>query len=318
MFDNIFQKFFNIFPHYIVKKNFLYKKTFYFFFCLIKFFLKKPVILNFKNYKFLAFPQKFDYSRFLLTRGDLPDPGELDFIKKTIKNKKSLFIDCGSNYGSYSIPIAAFNKNCDVHAFDASRSVKKIFFRNLKLNNLKNIKYHNLAIGDENKTVIFHEDIYNDIIDSTGSGFVVNEISSKNIDYKIKMIRLDSFFSSEKLKKYELVFIKIDLEGHDIKAIYGSSNIIKKIKTVIMFEFSKMIYANSFTEKDFINLLNKNNLIITDLNLKFLTLQKLKNRLNELDNSHQTCGNYLLFNKNLIKKELFNNIKRKQERWPSY
>ena len=85
-----------------------------------------------------------------------------------------------------------------------------------------------------------------------------------------------------------------------------------------MFEFSKMIYANSFTEKDFINLLNKNNLIITDLNLKFLTLQKLKNRLNELDNSHQTCGNYLLFNKNLIKKELFNNIKRKQERWPSY
>jgi len=116
------------------------------------------------------------------------------------------------------------------------------------------------------------------------------------------MIRLDSFFSSVKLKKYELVFIKIDLEGHDIKAIYGSSNIIKKIKTVIMFEFSKMIYTDNFIEKDFINLLNKNNLIITDLNLKFLTLQKIKNRLNELDNSHQTCGNYLLFNKNLIKK----------------
>ena len=310
MFDYIFQKFCNIFPHYIVKKNFFYKKTFYVFFSLFKFFLKKPVILNFKNYKFLAFPQKFDYSRFLLTRGDLPDPGELDFIKKTIKNKKSLFIDCGSNYGSYSIPIATFNKNCDIYAFDASRSVKKTFFRNLKLNNLKNIRYHNLAIGNENKTVIFHEDIYNDIISSTGSGFVVNKVSSKNLDYKIKMIRLDSFFSSVKLKKYELVFIKIDLEGHDIKAIYGSSNIIKKIKTVIMFEFSKMIYTSGFVEKDFVNFLNKNNLIITDLNLELLTLQKLKNRLNELDNSHQTCGNYLLLNKNLIKKELSNNTKR--------
>jgi len=308
--DYLFQKFCNIFPHYVVRKNVFYKKIFYLFFSFFKFFLIKPVVLNFKDYKFLAFPQKLDYSRFLLTRGDLPDPVELDLIKNTIKNKKSLFIDCGSNYGSYSIPIATFNKNCDVHAFDASRSVKKTFFRNLKLNNLKNIKYHNLAIGEEYKTVIFHEDIYNNIISSTGSGFVVNKINNTNLDYKIKMIRLDIFFDLANLKKYELVFIKIDLEGHDIKAIYGSLNIIKNIKTVIMFEFSKMIYTNDFVEKDFINFLDKNNLIITDLNLELLTLQKLKKRLNELDNSHQTCGNYLLFNKNLIKKELSNNIKR--------
>lgn len=294
--DYIFQKFCNIFPHYIVRKNFFYKKIFYIFFCIFKFFLKKPVILNFNDYKFLAFPQKFDYSRFLLTRGDLPDPGELDFIKKTIKNKKSLFIDCGSNYGSYSIPIATFNKNCDVHAFDASRSVKKTFFRNLKLNNLKNIKYHNLAIGDENKTVIFHEDIYNNIISSTGSGFVVNKINN-NLDYKIKMVRLDNFFDLANLKKYELVFIKIDLEGHDIKAIYGSLNIIKRIKTVVMFEFSKMIYNSNFVEKNFVKFLNKNNLVITDLNLELLTLRELKTRLTKLDNSHQTCGNYLLFKK---------------------
>ena len=294
--DYIFQKFCNIFPHYIVRKNFFYKKIFYIFFCIFKFFLKKPVILNFNDYKFLAFPQKFDYSRFLLTRGDLPDPGELDFIKKTIKNKKSLFIDCGSNYGSYSIPIATFNKNCDVHAFDASRSVKKTFFRNLKLNNLKNIKYHNLAIGDENKTVIFHEDIYNNIISSTGSGFVVNKINN-NLDYKIKMVRLDNFFDLANLKKYEFVFIKIDLEGHDIKAIYGSLNIIKRIKTVVMFEFSKMIYNSNFVEKNFVKFLNKNNLVITDLNLELLTLRELKNRLTKLDNSHQTCGNYLLFKK---------------------
>jgi FkbM family methyltransferase len=301
MFDYTFQKFCNVFPHYIVRKNLFYKKIFYFSFCIFKFFLKKPVILDFKTYKFLAFPQKFDYSRFLLTRGDLPDPGELDFIKKNINYKKTLFIDCGSNYGSYSIPIASFNKNCDVYAFDASRSVQKTFLHNLKLNNFRNIKYHNLAIGQENKIVIFHEDIYNNIISSTGSGFIVNKVKNKNLDYKIKMIRLDNFFNSEKLKKYELCFIKIDLEGHDIKAIYGSLNIIKKIKTIIMFEFSKMILKNNFVEKNFITFLKKNNLITTDLNLKPLTFKELKARIASLDEVHQTCGNYLLFNKNLIK-----------------
>ena len=116
------------------------------------------------------------------------------------------------------------------------------------------------------------------------------------------MVRLDKFFNSTLLNRYELVFIKIDLEGHDIKAIYGSLNIIKKIKTVIMFEFSKMIYNNNFDEKKFINFLTKNNLIITDLNVEMLNLKQLRNRLDVLDSSHQTCGNYLIFNKNLIKK----------------
>jgi FkbM family methyltransferase len=308
MFDYIFQKFCNLFPHYIVRKNSFNKKIFYCVFSIFKFFLKKPVILNFKIYKFLAYPQKFDYSRFLLTRGDLPDPRELSLIKKVIKNKKTLFIDCGSNYGSYSIPIATFNKNCDVYAFDASRSVKKTFFQNLKLNNLENITYHNLAIGQEEKKVIFHEDLYNDILSSTGSGFVINKIVNNKLDYTIKMVRLDNFFNNAKLKKYKLVFIKIDLEGHDIKAIYGSVSIIKKTKTVIMFEFSKMIYTNNFIEKNFISFLRKNNLIITDLFLKQITLKQLKHKLEALDNSHETCGNYLLFNKKFIK-ELGDSIK---------
>jgi len=300
MFDYIFQNFCNIFPHYIVRKSLFYKKIFYFFFCILKFFLTKPVILNFKTFKLLAYPQKFDYSRFLLTRGDLPDPGELSFIKKNIQNKRTLLIDCGSNYGSYSIPLAAYSKKCDVYAFDASRSAKKTFLRNLKLNNFKNISYHNLAVGDENKTVIFREDIFNNIISSAGSGFVVNKVDNKILCYKIKMVRLDIFFSLKKLRKYEFIFIKIDLEGHDIKAIYGTLNIIKKIKTVIMFEFSKMIYNNDFKEKNFIDFCNKNNLIITDLQLKHISFKQLKNRLNSLDTSHQTCGNYLIFDKKLI------------------
>lgn len=300
MFDYTFQKFCKIFPHYIVRKNFFYKKIFYIFFCIFRHFLTKPIILNFKTFKILAYPQKFDYSRFLLTRGDLPDVSELNFIKKNIKNKKTLFIDCGCNFGSYSIPLAAYSKKCDVYAFDASRSIKKTFLRNLKLNNFKNISYHNLAVGDENKTVIFQEDIYDNVISSTGSGFVVDKLGRENLSYKIKMIRLDNFFSLLKLRKYEFILIKIDLEGHDIKAIYGTSNIIKETKTVIMFEFSKMIYNNDFKEKNFIDFCNKNNLIITDLQLKHISFKQLKNRLNSLDTSHQTCGNYLIFDKKLI------------------
>ncbi len=69
-----------------------------------------------------------------------------------------------------------------------------------------------------------------------------------------------------------------------------------------------MIYTNNFNEKKFINFLKKNNLIITDLFLEKITLKELNNKIDSLDSSHQTYGNYLLFKKNLFK-ELTNNIK---------
>ena len=82
-----------------------------------------------------------------------------------------------------------------------------------------------------------------------------------------------------------------------------------------MFEFSKMIFKNNFVEKNFLTFLKRNNLIITDLHLKFLSLEKLKARIASLDEAHQTCGNYLLFNKNLIKElnDKNNNLIRNKE-----
>ena len=40
------------------------------------------------------------------------------------------------------------------------------------------------------------------------------------------------------------IFIKIDLEGYDFNAIYGSSELLEKYDCSIIFEFSKMITNN--------------------------------------------------------------------------
>ena len=39
--------------------------------------LTGPFIIDFKKFKFFSYPQKEDYSRFLLTRGTMPDEGEI-------------------------------------------------------------------------------------------------------------------------------------------------------------------------------------------------------------------------------------------------
>jgi hypothetical protein len=131
-----FEKIIFLFKPHLFKRN-IFKLYFYkIFYLIFKKIITSPILINFGQFKMFAYNNNKDLSKFMLKNLNVWDGFQVERINNIFKNKKSLFIDCGSNYGSYSIPIATFNKNCDVYAFDASRSVKKTFFRNLKLNNL--------------------------------------------------------------------------------------------------------------------------------------------------------------------------------------
>ena len=71
----------------------------------------------------------------------------INLINNLLGNDKSLFVDCGVNYGAYSIPISK-KKNTTVISFDPSKKALSEFKKNIKLNNSKNIKYYNYGISD--------------------------------------------------------------------------------------------------------------------------------------------------------------------------
>ena len=81
--DHLFQFICNIFPHYKLNNKYK-KKFFYLIYCIFKYFIKGPFVLNFRDFKFYSYPQKTNYSRFLLSRVEMPDKGEINFIKKLI------------------------------------------------------------------------------------------------------------------------------------------------------------------------------------------------------------------------------------------
>ena len=47
-----------------------------------------------------------------------------------------------------------------------------------------------------------------------------------------------------------LFFIKIDLEGYDFNAVYGSKNLLNNYFTIILFEFSKIALKNEIYSKE--------------------------------------------------------------------
>ena len=110
-------------------------------FKVFKFFLKKKIVLNFLKYKFYAYPQKKEMSRWMIKHLKIWDESDIEIIANQIKNDNAIFIDIGCNYGAYSIPIAKLKSNINVYCFDPSEKVLNQLKDNIKLNDIKNIKY---------------------------------------------------------------------------------------------------------------------------------------------------------------------------------
>ena len=296
--DKFFQSFCNYLPHYKIQNNKFKKKIFYIVFSLLKFLLTGPFIIDFKKFKFFSYPQKEDYSRFLLTRGTMPDEGEIKVIKENIIDANTIFIDCGANAGFYSIPIAALNKEYKIYSFEPSAIELNLFKNNIELNNLKNIYPIEMAIGHECGTALFKENRSKARF-SSGSGYIIDIELDQSNTKKVKIITIDKFIEDINIDHKKKIIIKIDLEGYDINAIFGAEKTIKKYNTLILFEFSRMVIKNKiYNIERFNNFLTNCNIKITDINYNELTINDLHSRINQLDKYHDTCGNYLLIDEN--------------------
>ena len=300
--DYFFQKFCNFYPHYKLNTKFK-KKLFYLIFSLTKLFLKGPFILNFDKFKFFAYPQKKNYSRSFLTKINLHDESEIELLNKNI-DKNSIFIDCGANQGFYSIPISGHNPNVKVYAFEPSEQEMFLLKENIKLNNFDNIETLNFAIAEKEGEFYFKNDNINKY--STKGGYIIDDDKIKSTTSIVKAITLDKFIKNLKISENKKIFIKIDLEGYDINAIYGSDFIINNFFVLILFEFSRMCIQNKIYKfKEFENFLIKNDLIILDITLNQISLIDLHNRIDKLDKRYDVLGNFIIIkrkNLSILKK----------------
>ena len=159
-------------------------------FNMFKFFLKKRIVLNFLKYKFYAYPQKKELSRWMIKNLKIWDKGSVEMIINQIKNDNTIFIDIGSNYGAYSIPIAKLKNNINVYCFDPSEKASNHLKDNIELNSIKNIKYFKVGIGEKSKTTFFDDEIKN--YKNSGS----YEINNKNSGKKILINSIDNLIEN--------------------------------------------------------------------------------------------------------------------------
>ena len=280
------------------KGNFFY----YIFYRAIRKFLKGNIKVQICNFFINASTNKNNMSNGLLNKCYFGDETILLVIKKISDQKKTFLLDCGSNYGFYSFYLASLSVGNQVLAFEASPKTFASFKANLDLNNFKKINFRNVAISEiSGKFVSFYES-HNDWESSATHNKFKNTkivtIETTTIDQELLNKDLNSF----------AVIIKLDIEGNEFNAIQGGKDTILKYEPLIIIELSRYNFNNQNYNFDYFKkFLNDSKYKIYDDKLVLLNTETLINRIDSLDRSHQTIGNYFLIKDfSYIYKKLFN------------
>lgn len=148
------------------------------------------------------------------------EPLQLKYVKKTPELIPDVtgFIDVGANLGIYTIFAANSRLYNYVHAFEPSPDTFEELKRNVALNkNCANssVKLHNLAISDQNQALQF------ELRQQFGTGNRVKPEGSANT-VVVNARRLDDILDPWSQSEGRNLYVKIDVEGHELEALSGA------------------------------------------------------------------------------------------------
>ena len=166
---------------------------------------------------------------------------EIDNINFIYKNnffdKSFIFVDIGCNIGIYTLLIGNKFKNCkQIISIEPIFNTFKRLRSNVKINKIENITtLLNIALSNKDgkakmRSVSKHNQIQL-------SKFEINETGDVDVETKV----FDNLYKFEK----EYIFIKCDVEGHEIKTLEGMKNTLYKNNCLIQIEIFSQNYKKT-------------------------------------------------------------------------
>ena len=193
-----------------------------------------------------------------------------NFLRGNIFFKKPVIFDIGAHKGKLTNLFYSIYNNALIYCFEPNESLHRHF----KTRN-KNIILSKLAFGDKNeikKINIKNLDLTNTFLKENSNSiylkfknFVIKN-DKRNLKKKVRIITLNKFCKKNKIKKIDI--LKIATEGHEMKVLKGSIDILRNTN-VILVEILD-------TKKNYLKKFKKINKMLNNLDFKLVTSKNIK------------------------------------------
>jgi FkbM family methyltransferase len=137
---------------------------------------------------------------------------------------QGLMFDIGANIGSHTVQFKSHFPNLKIWAFELHPDNYRVLNYNTK--RYSDVKAFNVGIGSRASIVSFNDGHF------SNSGVVKLDAKGNNSNI---IIALDDLLGCDELNE-KVTFIKLDIEGHELSALEGMTNLLKKDRPLIWLE----------------------------------------------------------------------------------
>jgi len=134
--------------------------------------------------------------------------------------RSKVVFDIGANVGLYSLLAAKTNPKASIHAFEPTPTIVDIFKQNIQINDIRNIRVNEVAIGSQSGNAILR-DCRGDKGINEGMNFIeCKDSECLDTDIPVNIISVDDYCSKNKINNIDIM--KIDIEGGEYNALAGA------------------------------------------------------------------------------------------------
>jgi FkbM family methyltransferase len=168
---------------------------------------------------------------------------EITDVTKLVLKKGGVFVDAGANIGVYSILASTLvGKEGKVCSIEMIPNTANRLRGHSQINNCQNISIIEKALSDDKG------DIVRAYIPKNRFGMASIEVQHDDKDTELVEVKTDTLDNI--LTSYERIdLMKMDLEGAELKALHGATDVIAKTKNIIFETHTQMTEIIELLEK---------------------------------------------------------------------
>ena len=183
--------------------------------------------------------------------------GEKRFLKMSLSAlTEPVIFDVGANVGNYSSSVLKVSSSARLFSFEPNPIAYHKLKNSLSIHHQR-ARCFNLGMGHEKANCVLYD---KESSEGSSHASIYSEVMSKahgesSIAVEVEIDTIDNFCAVSQVEEIHL--LKIDTEGHELKVLLGSRDMIKnKCIKLIQIEFNEMAVYSRYYMRDILDILS--------------------------------------------------------------